>query len=88
MPLRWISNGAGRRLLIHDTAGLRRRSRISEKLEKLSVADTINAIRFADVVIVLIDAQTPFEEQGPPTSPIWSSGKGALSSSGSTNGIW
>ncbi len=53
----------GRRLRIHDTAGLRRRSRISEKLEKLSVADSINAIRFADVVIVLIDAQTPFEEQ-------------------------
>jgi len=53
----------GTRLRIHDTAGLRRRSRISEKLEKLSVADTINAIRFADVVIVLIDAETPFEEQ-------------------------
>jgi GTPase len=53
----------GQRLRIHDTAGLRRRSRISEKLEKLSVADTINAIRFADVVIVLIDAETPFEEQ-------------------------
>ena len=40
-----------------------RRSRIEEKLEKLSVADAINAIRFAEVVIVLIDAQTPFEEQ-------------------------
>ena len=53
----------GRRLRIHDTAGLRRRSRIAEKLEKLSVADTLNAIRFAEVVIVLIDAQTPFEEQ-------------------------
>jgi GTPase len=56
-------NWRGQRLRIHDTAGLRRRSRISEKLEKLSVADTINAVRFADVVIVLIDAQTPFEEQ-------------------------
>ncbi|HEX3503876.1 MAG TPA: ribosome biogenesis GTPase Der [Xanthobacteraceae bacterium] len=48
---------------IHDTAGMRRRSRIEEKLEKLSVADTLNAIRFAEVVIVLIDAQAPFEEQ-------------------------
>ena len=48
---------------IHDTAGLRRRSRIEEKLEKLSVADALNAIRFAEVVIVLVDAQTPFEEQ-------------------------
>ncbi|MGA2893462.1 MAG: ribosome biogenesis GTPase Der [Xanthobacteraceae bacterium] len=53
----------GRHLRIHDTAGLRRRSRIEEKLEKLSVADALNAIRFAEVVIVLIDAQTPFEEQ-------------------------
>jgi GTPase len=53
----------GQRLRVHDTAGLRRRSRIAEKLEKLSVADTLNAIRFAEVVIVLMDAQAPFEEQ-------------------------
>jgi GTPase len=53
----------GRHLRIHDTAGMRRRARIDEKLEKLSVADTLNAIRFAEVVIVLVDAQTPFEEQ-------------------------
>ena len=53
----------GRRLRIHDTAGLRRRSRIEGKLEKLSVADALNAIRFAEVVIVLLDAQTLFEEQ-------------------------
>ena len=53
----------GRRVRVHDTAGLRRRSRVEEKLEKLSIADTLNAIRFAEVVIVLVDAQTPFEEQ-------------------------
>ena len=53
----------GRKLRIHDTAGLRRRSRVSEKLEKLSTADTLNAIRFAEVVIVLVDAEAPFEEQ-------------------------
>ena len=53
----------GQPLRIHDTAGLRRRSRIEEKLEKLSVADTLNAIRFADVVVVLIDANVGFEEQ-------------------------
>jgi GTP-binding protein len=53
----------GKPVRIHDTAGMRRRSRIDEKLEKLSVADTLNAIRFAEVVIVLIDAQAPFEEQ-------------------------
>jgi GTP-binding protein len=53
----------GRTFKIHDTAGLRRRSRIEEKLEKLSVADALNAVRFAEVVIVLMDSQAPFEEQ-------------------------
>jgi GTP-binding protein len=52
-----------RRFRIHDTAGLRRRSRIDEKLEKLSVSDALNAVRFAEVVIVLMDATAPFEEQ-------------------------
>jgi GTP-binding protein len=53
----------GRPLRVYDTAGLRRRSRITEKLEKLSTADALNAIRFAEVVVVLLDAMTPFEEQ-------------------------
>jgi len=53
----------GKRFRIHDTAGMRRRGRIEEKLEKLSVSDALNAIRFAEVVIALVDAQTPFEEQ-------------------------
>jgi GTP-binding protein len=52
-----------RRFHFHDTAGLRRRSRIDEKLEKLSVSDALNAVRFAEVVIVLMDATAPFEEQ-------------------------
>jgi GTPase len=56
-------NWRGQRFRVHDTAGLRRPARIEEKLEKLSVADALNAVRFADVVIVLIDAQHPFEEQ-------------------------
>ena len=59
VDLQWQGKG----FRVHDTAGMRRRSRIDEKLEKLSVADTLNAIRFAEVVIVLIDAQAPFEEQ-------------------------
>jgi GTP-binding protein len=53
----------GRQFRVHDTAGLRRRSRIEEKLEKLSVADALNAIRFAEVVVLLVDAERPFEEQ-------------------------
>jgi GTPase len=48
---------------VFDTAGLRRRSRIEEKLEKLSVADALRAIRFAEVVVLLMDAQHRFEEQ-------------------------
>jgi GTPase len=52
-----------RRFRVHDTAGLRRRARIEEKLEKLSVADALNAVRFAEVVILLMDAEKPFEEQ-------------------------
>jgi GTP-binding protein len=53
----------GQKFRIHDTAGLRRRSRIDEKLEKLSVADALNAIRFAEVVVVLLDVGSAFEEQ-------------------------
>ncbi len=53
----------GRKFRIHDTAGLRRRSRVDEKLEKLSVADALNAVRFAEVVVVLLDVGNAFEEQ-------------------------
>ena len=53
----------GRRFQMHDTAGLRRRSRIDDKVEKLSVADALEAIRFAEVVVVLMDAAAAFEEQ-------------------------
>jgi GTP-binding protein len=48
---------------VFDTAGLRRRARIEEKLEKLSVADALRAVRFAEVVVLVIDAQNKFEEQ-------------------------
>ncbi|MEX2034417.1 MAG: ribosome biogenesis GTPase Der [Xanthobacteraceae bacterium] len=53
----------GRAFWLHDTAGLRRPPRVQEKLEKLSVADAINAIRFAEVVVLLMDVEHPFEEQ-------------------------
>ena len=59
VPLAWH----GQRFLVHDTAGLRRRSRVEAKLEKLSVADALEAIRFAEVVVLLIDATVAFEEQ-------------------------
>jgi GTP-binding protein len=53
----------GRPYQVWDTAGLRRRSRVEDKLEKLSVADALRAVRFAEVVVVLMDATKPFEEQ-------------------------
>jgi GTP-binding protein len=53
----------GRSFLLHDTAGLRKRAKIDEKLEKLSVSDAINAVKFADVVVLLMDAAADFEEQ-------------------------
>jgi GTP-binding protein len=53
----------GRKLRVFDTAGLRRRSRIDDKLEKLSVSDALRAVRFAEVVVLVMDAQNRFEEQ-------------------------
>jgi GTP-binding protein len=53
----------GRKFRVFDTAGLRRRSRIEEKLEKLSVADALRAVRFAEVVVLMMDTQNKFEEQ-------------------------
>jgi GTP-binding protein len=46
-----------------DTAGMRRKARVEEKLEKLAVGDTLRAIRFAEVVVLVLDATMPFEKQ-------------------------
>jgi len=59
VPLSW----GDQEFLLHDTAGMRRRARIDDKLEKLSVGDALEAIKFADVVVVLMDTQAAFEEQ-------------------------
>lgn len=48
---------------IWDTAGMRKRGKINDKLEKLSVADGLRAVRFAEVVVVLLDVNIPFETQ-------------------------
>ncbi len=48
---------------IFDTAGLRKKARVNDKVEKLSVADGLRAVRFAEVVVVLLDAAIPFESQ-------------------------
>jgi GTP-binding protein len=53
----------GRDILLHDTAGLRKKAKIEAELEKASVGSTLNAIRFADCVILVIDATQPLEKQ-------------------------
>ncbi len=53
----------GRRVKLVDTAGLRRKAKVSEDLEKLSVADALEEIKMAEVVILVIDADIPFETQ-------------------------
>ncbi|KQZ93881.1 ribosome-associated GTPase EngA [Mesorhizobium sp. Root157] len=53
----------GRLIKLFDTAGMRRKAKVQEKLEKLSVADGLRAIRFAEIVIIVLDATIPFEKQ-------------------------
>jgi GTP-binding protein len=52
-----------RDLRLVDTAGLRRRSRVTERVEKLSTSDSLRAIRFAQVVVLVLEADAPLEKQ-------------------------
>lgn len=61
IPVDWEWDGRPIRLV--DTAGLRKKARVQEKLEQLSTSDTIRAITFAEVVIVVMDAAQAFETQ-------------------------
>jgi len=56
-------NYKGQPYLLFDTAGLRRKAKITETAEKLSASDAVRAIRFAEVVVLLIDSERPFEHQ-------------------------
>lgn len=53
----------GQKIKLWDTAGIRRKSRVVGKIEKLAVSDALRAIRFAECVVVLIDASLPIERQ-------------------------
>ncbi len=53
----------GTPMRIFDTAGMRKKAKVQEKLEKLSVGDGLRAVKFAEVVVVLLDAAIPFEQQ-------------------------
>ncbi|MEX0349938.1 MAG: ribosome biogenesis GTPase Der [Paracoccaceae bacterium] len=53
----------GTPMRVFDTAGMRKKAKVQEKLEKLSVSDGLRAVKFAEVVVVLLDAAIPFEQQ-------------------------
>lgn len=57
------TNWQGQAMRIFDTAGMRKKAKVQEKLEKLSVSDGLRAVKFAEVVVVLLDAAIPFEQQ-------------------------
>ncbi len=61
IPVDWEWDG--RRVRLVDTAGLRRKAKVQEKLEKLSVQDSLRAITFAEVVLLVMDADNAFEIQ-------------------------
>ncbi len=53
----------GRRYVLIDTAGIRRRARVSEAVEKFSIVKSLEAIAGSDVAIVLLDADTGLSDQ-------------------------
>ena len=59
VPWEW----EGRVINLVDTAGIRRKARVQQKLEKLSVADSLRSIQYAEIVVLLLDATMPFEKQ-------------------------
>jgi GTPase len=61
IPVDWEWDG--RKVRLVDTAGLRRKAKVQEKLEKLSTHDSIRAITFAEIVLLVMDATHPFEIQ-------------------------
>ncbi len=78
IALDWEWNG--KPIKLWDTAGIRRKSRVTGKLEKLAVADALRAIRFADAVIVLVDASQEIERQDLALAISWRKRAGPSSS--------
>lgn len=56
-------NYKGRAVNLVDTAGMRRRSKVVQRLEKLSVDDSLRVIRLAEVVVLMVDAEMALERQ-------------------------
>ncbi|WP_340693514.1 ribosome biogenesis GTPase Der [Hyphomonas sp.] len=53
----------GRRIRLVDTAGLRRKSRVQEKLERMSTGETIRSLKYADIIALVMDADEAMEKQ-------------------------
>jgi len=60
---RWEQDGEVHEIQLFDTAGMRKRAKVQDKLEKLSVADALHAVDFAEVVVLLLDATKGLEAQ-------------------------
>ncbi|RJF86003.1 ribosome biogenesis GTPase Der [Sphingomonas cavernae] len=63
IDLAWPHEGGARPLRLIDTAGLRKKAKVQDKLEKLSAADALHAVDFAEVVVLLLDATRGLEVQ-------------------------
>lgn len=61
IAIEWMYKGQALRLI--DTAGLRRRAKVTEKLERMAVGESLSAVQYAQVVILVIDATQPLEKQ-------------------------
>ena len=61
ISLSFVWNGTA--VKVFDTAGMRKKAKVQDKIEKLSVSDGLRAVKFAEIVIVLLDADIPFEQQ-------------------------
>ncbi|TPG22608.1 ribosome biogenesis GTPase Der [Sphingomonas koreensis] len=60
----WLSpDGTKRAVRLIDTAGMRKRAKVQDKLEKMSVSDAMHAVDFAEVVVLLLDATRGLEVQ-------------------------
>jgi len=53
----------GRDILLHDTAGLRKKARVTGRIEQMSIDSTLNAVKFADCVVLVMDATQTLERQ-------------------------
>ncbi|MBK6411761.1 ribosome biogenesis GTPase Der [Sphingopyxis sp.] len=60
---KWEDDGEVHEIQLFDTAGMRKRAKVQDKLEKMSVADALHAVDFAEVVVLLLDATKGLESQ-------------------------